>query len=209
MNLPFIFYIYLLIQCSTALVGGFYYKNLPRPLRSLEWLIIIGVVDIGLQWLLAVFHIHSSWTTHFYTLIELAFVFLIYLFWMKQDRSRMVLQVCFLGFIILWIVSKFTFESLSFTDDGTASISKILQIVFSVYLLMDIVKGNDLLWTRDPRLWVIVSILIYAAGSLFWFALYNKMLQDSPERLIQVYSLNWILMIISNLLFLRAFLCTK
>jgi hypothetical protein len=112
-------------------------------------------------------------------------------------------------FIILWVVSKFSFEPLSLADDGTASISKILQIAFSVYLLVDIVKESDLLWTADPRFWVVVSIMIYAAGSLFWFALYNKMLQASPGQLKEVYSLNWTLMIISNLFFLRAFLCKK
>jgi len=115
--------------------------------------------------------------------------------------------LCLAGFAVLWIVSKFSFEPFSLADDGTATISKILQIAFSVYLLIEIVKESELVWTDDSRLWVVVSLIIYAAGTLFWFAFYNKMLQASPDRLIEVYSLNWTLMIISNLLFLRAFLC--
>ena len=209
MKLPFLFSIYLIVQFGVAFVGGFRYRSLPHSLRILEWLMIVGVVDACVQLFLASFHIHNLWTTHIYTFIEFIFVVIMYLSWMKQHRSRLVLLLCLAGFAILWIVSKFSFEPFSFTDDGTATISKIIQIIFSIYLLVDIVKESDLIWTDDPRLWVVVGIIIYAAGSLFWFAFYNKMLQASPERLIEIYSLNWILMIISNLFYLRAFLCKK
>jgi len=207
MEFPVLFYLFLFAEIVTAIVGGFRYKILPRPLRILEWLIVIDIVDAGVQWILASYHIHNLWTMHFYTLIELIFVVMIYSSWMKQRRSRSILLLCLAGFAVLWIVSKFSFEPFSLADDGTATISKILQIAFSVYLLIEIVKESELVWTDDSRLWVVVSLIIYAAGTLFWFAFYNKMLQASPDRLIEVYSLNWTLMIISNLLFLRAFLC--
>ena len=191
------------------LVGGFRYRSLPRPLRILEWLIIIGVVDAGVQWFLASFRIHNLWTMHFYTLIELIFVFMIYSSWMKQHRSRSVLLLCLTVFTILWIVSKFSFEPFSLADDGTAVISKILQIAFSAFLLLDIVKENEVVWTNDPRIWVTTGVIVYSAGSLFLFALFNKMLQISPTHLLMMWSVNWILAIISNLFFLRAFLCKK
>ena len=188
-------------------MGGFYYKSLPRPLRILEWLIVISVVDTGVEWFLNSFRIHNLWIMHFYTIIELIFVVMIYSSWMKQRRSRSVLLLCLAGFTILWIVSKFSFEPLSLTDDWTATISKVLQIAFSAYLLLDVVKESDIVWTNDPRFWIATSTIIYAAGSLFWYALFNKMLQISPDLLKQSFSLNWILMIVSNMLYIRGFLC--
>ncbi len=207
MKLPLLFYIFLLIQCGTAAVGGFYYKSLSRPLRILEWLIVISVVDAGVEWFLNSFRIHNLWTMHFYTIIELIFVVMIYSSWMKQRRSRSVLLLCLAGYAILWIVSKFSFEPFSLADDGTATISKILQIAFSAYLLLDVVKENEIVWTNDPRIWVTTGVIIYSAGSLFLFALFNKMLQVSPAYLLRMWSVNWILLIISNLLFARGFLC--
>ena len=191
------------------LVGGFRYRNLLRPLRILEWLIIIGILNEGIQRIVASFHYYNLWTSHFYTLIEIVFVVFMYSSWMKNHQKRLMLSFCLSVFVVFWIISKFTFEPLSLADSWTASISKILQIIFSVLLLMDVVRESDIVWTDDPRLWVVAGIIIYSAGSLFFYALYNMMLQASRDRLILVYSMNWILMIVSNLLFIRGFLCKK
>jgi len=209
MKAPVLFYIYLLVQSVTAMVGGFRYRNLPRPLRILEWMIIISTVGVIAELIFASLHIHNLWMSHFYTLIELVCVTLICSSWMKQRRNRLLVLLCLSMFIFLWIISKFTFEPFSLLDGWTSAISKILQITFSGFILVDVVKESDIVWTDDPRLWIAGGVIIYAAGTLFWFALFNKMLQNSPERLMQVYSLNWILMIISNLLYARGFLCKK
>jgi len=209
MRFPVLYYIFQLVVIGTALVGGFRYRNLPRPLRILEWLIIVSFLVEGLQWALASYNIHNLWTSHFYTLIEIIFVFLMYSSWMKKRQSRLMLSLCLSAFIVFWIVGKFTFEPLSLVDGWTAAVSKILQITFSVFILVDIVRESDLVWTSDSRFWVVAGIIIYSAGSLFFYALYNMMLRASPGRLILVYSMNWILMIISNLLYMRGFLCKR
>ncbi len=202
-----LFYISLLIEYITVLVGGLRYKDLPHPLRILEWLIVISILDTVLEWTLASNHFNNLWTSHLFTLFEIIFVFIMYSFWIKKKYYKIILFLCLAGFLILWIISKFTFEPLSLADDGTATISKILQIIFSAYLLLIVVREGDIIWTNDPRLWIAAGIIIYSAGSLFWLALFNKMLQVSPERLKLLIPYNWILMIISNLFYARSFLC--
>jgi hypothetical protein len=209
MKVPVLFFIFLLIEILTAVVGGFRYRSLPRPLRILEWMIIVSIFEVIVQLTLAYYHIHNTWTMHFITLIEIVFVFLMYSLWIKQRQSRLMLLFCLSAFVVLWIVSKFTFEPFSLLDGWTATISMILQIIFSTLLLVDVVKESDIIWTDDPRFWIATGIIIYSAGSLFWFAFFNKMLQISPERLKQVFYLNWILSIISNLLYARGFLCKR
>jgi hypothetical protein len=204
---PILFYIFLFIQCSAAIVGGFRYRSLPRPLRILEWLIIIGVVDSSIQWFLASFHIYNLWTMHFYTLIELIFLIMIYSFWIKQHRSRSILIFCLAGFVILWIVSKFSFETFSQADDLTSGVSKILLIMFSGYLLVDVVKESDIVWINDPRFWVATGTIIYSAATLFLFASFTKMLQISTEHFLMLWPFNWIFLIISYSLYARSFLC--
>jgi hypothetical protein len=209
MRIPIIFYITELVKIITALVGGFRYRNLPRPLKILEWLLIIGLVEVGAQWLLGSHHINNLWTGHLFTLVEFILVVLIYSAWMKERRNQVILVVCLSAFILFWIVSKFTFEPFSRLDGWTSAISKILQITLSVFILVDVIKESELVWTRDSRFWVGAGIIIYAAGSIFIFALFNKMLEISVDRLMMVWHINWSLMIISNLFYARSFLCNK
>jgi hypothetical protein len=116
---------------------------------------------------------------------------------------------CISIFIVFWIVSKFAFEPFSLRDGWTATITMIFQILFSTFILVDVVKDNDIIWTDDPRLWIAAGTIIFAAGSLFWFAFFNKMLLISPKLFKQVYNLNWILAIISNLLYVRGLTCKR
>jgi hypothetical protein len=208
-KLPLLTYIVLVTQCGVALVGGFRYKNLPQPLRILEWLTIFNVGMVCIEWALATFHIYNLWMSHFSTMIELTAVVFIYAFWMKQRRDQRVLYVCLLIFAILWTVSKFSIEPFSVADDWTSAISKVMEITFSGYLLLNVVKESDMIWTNDPRIWVTTGVIIYSAGSLFLFALFNKMLQISPAYLLNLWSVNWVLIIVSYLLFAKAFLCKK
>jgi hypothetical protein len=209
MRPPLLYYICLFIHVATAIVGGFRYKSLPRPLRILEWMIVLGVIDEGLQYTLALSGIRTLWMSHFFTLIEFICVVSIYSYWINYDRKKMFLFLCLAVFSLLWSASKFTFEPISYSDDWTSTLSKVLQIAFSAYLLIEILKESDLRWANDPRLWVVAGVLIYAAGTLFWFALFNKMLEISPDLLRKSYSLNWFLMITSNVFFLIGFLCRK
>jgi len=144
---------------------------------------------------------------HIYTLIELIFIIMIYSFWIKRRRSRFILLFCLAGFAVLWIVSKFSFEPFSQADDWTSGISNILQIMFSGYLLVDIVKESDIVWTNDPRFWVATGTIIYSAATLFLFTSFTKMLQISTEHFLMLWPFNWIFLIISYSLYARSFLC--
>jgi hypothetical protein len=207
--MPVLFYIAFFVEVGAMLVGGFRYRSLPHPLRILEWLIIFNVGMACAEWTLLRLHIYNLWISHFSTMIELTAIVFMYSLWMKQHGKRRVLLICLVVFLFFWIISKFSFEPLSLADDWTATISKVLQIAFSAYLLLDVVKESDIVWTNDPRFWVAAGTIIYAAGSLFLFALFNKMLQISTERFLMIWPLNWVFIIISNLLYMRGFVCKE
>jgi hypothetical protein len=202
-------YIVVLIQFGAICVGGFRYRSLPQPLRLLEYLLVFAFIMTIIEWILASQSINTLWAAHISTIVEFVIVLIIFSFWMRHDLSRLVLFGCLIGFIIFWIISKLLFEPFSQFDGWTAAVSKIIQITFSSILFVEVIKDSDIDWTKDPRFWVAAGIIIYSAGSLFLFALFNKMLLISPDRLKFVWSLNWIFSIISNLLFARAFLCKK
>ena len=80
---------------------------------------------------------------------------------------------------------------------------------FSSFILVEVIKDNDTDWTNDPRFWVTAGTIIYCVGNLFISDLFNKMLQVSPERLIKVLHWNLVPIAVSNLLYIRGFLCKK
>jgi hypothetical protein len=207
MKLPVLFYIYYFILIGSGMVGGFRYRNLPRSLKMLAWLVAYNSIEITLQWILASHNIHNLWLGHFYTLFEIIIVYMIFSSWMKKHQLRLIMALCVSAFVLFWIIAKFTFEPLSHFEGWTAPVSRIIQITFAVFILVDIVKESDVIWTSDPRIWVVAGFFIYATGSLFIFALFSKMLEISPDRLKLMWPLNWILMTISNLSYARAFLC--
>jgi hypothetical protein len=209
MRLPWLYYIFVLVHIITAFVGGFRYKSLPRPLRPLVWLISISVVDSLGKWVLISYNIRTLWLSHYFTLLELILISLMYAAWTKQDNRKKTLYWCIGAFFLFWIVGKFSFEPFSYPDDLTATISKVLQILFSLFILIDVNRESNIEWSNDPRMWIAAGIILYAAGTLLWYAFFEKMLQESPERLRQSYFLNWILLISSNLFYIRGFLCRK
>jgi hypothetical protein len=211
MRFPVLFYAVTVIQGIVVLVGGFRYRSLPHPLRLLAWLLLFIFMWSIIEWIFASHGINNLWMSHISTVVEFVTVTLIFSSWLKFRYSHQMLFALLIGFVILWVISKFTFEPFTRLDGLTAVLSKILQITLSVLLLIKLVKESDseVVWTQDPRLWVAIGIILYSAGSLFLFALFNKMLQISPVYLMMTWSLNWIFLIISNLLFARAFLCKK
>jgi len=190
-------------------MGGFRYRSLPQPLRFLEYLLIFVFVMTVIELILSGYFINNLWAVHISTIVECVVVSIIFSLWIKRSLLRSALFGSVAGFIIIWIIGKFSFEPFTQFDGWTSTISKIIQITFSAILFVEVVRESDIDWTKDPRFWVTAGVIIYSAGSLFIFALFNKMLQISAEYLMMIWSLNWVLMIISNLFFARAFLCKK
>jgi hypothetical protein len=209
MKVPFLAYMAIFVQGVVAVLGGFYYKSLPNPLKLLTWLLGIIFLESIASFILALLNIHNLWLSHVNTIIEFVLLVAIYFLWMKSRYVRSLMFICLIAFCVIWIISKFTFESFSQVDGWTTAISKIFQIVFSAFMLVEVIKEDEIIWMNDQRFWVAAGVIIYSAGSLFMFALFNEMLHVSPRRLLQIYSINWVLLIISNLFYARGFLCKK
>jgi hypothetical protein len=192
---------------AAMIVGWLRYRDLPRSLKYLEWLAAVNVIVALTELVLGYYHTNNLWILHLSTAAEYIFLFFVFYFWMEDRLSRSILKLCLLVFILLWAVSKFTFEPFRMADDLTASISKVMQIVFSTFLLLHIVRESNLVWLKDPRFWTASGTIIYSAGSLFIFSMFTNMLQVSAERLVLVWYVNWTLIILANLLYIRAFLC--
>jgi len=207
MKIPILFYIMLFIECLIAVWVLFRWKHSTVQLRLLILLLVVApVIAIADLWM-ALYGIRNLWVTHISTLIEYVLILSMCYLWKPKIIDKRILMIGILAFIVLWIVSKFTFETLYRSDIYTSAIAKILEIIAAALLLFDVLGDSDVVVKTDARVWVSSGIIIYSAGTLFLFALQNMMLDNSPDLIKTLWPINWILSIVFTFLLARGVWC--
>jgi hypothetical protein len=205
---------YLVIDCfsmavglGVGILGLLRYRFSKVPIRLLVWYILIWFVVDVVEFVMSKHHINNLWISHCDTLIEVILFIAIVFYWRTSKRMGLVLIVSFSSFVILWIVSKYTFEPMTAGDDITWSFSRLFMICFAGYLMFAILNEQTIDLTKDSRFWVITGFIIYSVGTLLLFSSFNYLISNSPNVLIALYPLNWILTIITHLFFACAIWC--
>lgn len=177
-------------------------------MKILLFLISIGFVTDILIWIFWGLRI-APWLVHIYVLIDTCLVLLIILHWQDSQKPKIFFNVVIGIYIIFWSCSSLTFTTFSGLYYFTGSISRAILSLCAGYTLF-IVIGNRLqpLLTQ-PRFWVLLSFVLYFTGTLMPVALQEILFNRSKEVLYIAWSINWILAIISNILFTIGFLCPQ
>ena len=205
--MPPLFYITMIFELFVGLVGISRFNKMDIPLRYLVGTILFWFVAGTVERVMGIYGIRNLWLTQCNTLIGLALFVRIYFLWKTSRIHGLILIYSFSGYVAFWIISKFTFEPISGGDDVTSSVSVIFILITTIYLMIQLQKEGPTLWKDDSRFWTSSAYIIYSVGTFFIFSLFSYMLHVSQETLLFVYPINWILIIISHLLFLFAFLC--
>ncbi len=174
-------------------------------------LVILLFVLIAGSYLLEEFLIklgrHNLWVSHYSTLIEFLLMSGVFVIWNNNGKKKSAIVVLAIAFIMLWIVSKLTFEPFDRYDSYTTGIARALEIIYAVSLLFDVLKDPNLVIKNDARVWVSSANIIYSTGCLLIFTLFNTLLKFSVELFKVLWPLNWILLIISSSLYFKGILC--
>jgi len=205
--MPILFYVTMIIELCVVVLGVYRYRTLTSPIQCLVWTIIFWFVTGVVERVMGIFNIRNLWLTQCNTLIGLGLFVRIYWFWSTNARYGLILILSFIGFTILWIIAKFTFEPFVQSDDYTSSISILFILCAAIFLMMQILKDGVLRLKNDPRFWTSAAFILYSTGTFFIFSLFTVMLNISRDLLLIVYPVNWILTIIAHLLFARAIVC--
>ncbi|RPI01199.1 MAG: hypothetical protein EHM64_16100 [Ignavibacteriae bacterium] len=203
-----LYYLTVTIEGFAGGVGIYRYKKLSKPLRYLVWLLtfwfLMSIIEFLVDKLL---HIHNIWLLHYVTFIETIFTMAIFYQWRTSKINGLLYIVSTILFLIIWVIGKFTIETMEFGDNFTVSISYILIISFIVYLMLHIMREDNISLTNDARFWVASGFCIYFSGTFLLFALFNFMLSIPREIMQKIFVLNWLFTIISDAFFVRSFFC--
>lgn len=149
------------------------------------------------------------WLSQAYILFEYALVMFIIYSWQESQRMKVLFKTILGLYIIFWICAKFTFEPFNELDSVTAIISRVILTLSAGYTLF-VVIGNRLQpLLRQQRFWVLLSFVLFYAGTLLPFAVQGILYSHSSEDLHLAWSINWVLAILSNILFTIGFLCPQ
>ena len=174
----------------------------------LFYLIFAFAADICFIWFIRGYQLTLG-LHHAYYLIEYIFIMSIVTVWQESRRIKKLFQVLMLLYVIFWIIAKVTFEPLNGLYSVTASASQVLLTLCAGYTLF-VVMGNRMLpLTNHHRFWMLLSFVVYYAGTLLVIALRGILIHYSAETLVLVNSIDWSLKILFNILFAIGFLCPQ
>jgi hypothetical protein len=146
---------------------------------------------------------------HIYYLVENIFIISIISVWQESRRMKRLFQALMLLYILFWIIAKLTFEPLNGLYSFTASTSQILLIIGAQITLFFIVGNQIQPIINDYRFWVLLSFVVFYAGTLLTIASRGILINYSLDIIYLASNIDWSLKIIFNILLTKGFLCPQ
>jgi hypothetical protein len=206
---PFLTYISIFSSVLPIGVGISKITILNRGMKILFYYLVFAfTADIYLIWFIMGYNLHLG-LVHIYYLTEYFFIISIIIVLQESHRMKRFFQAIMFLYILFWIIAKVTFEPLNGLYTFTASTSQVLLTLCAGYTLFVVIGNKTQSLINDYRFWVLLSFIIYYAGTLLVIALRGILIHYSTEILFLFASLDWSLKILFNILFAIGFLCPQ
>ncbi len=209
MHYPVLAYVSIISTIVPLLIGIYNWKSANRELRILVfYLSFVLIVDIIIMWIIKNYSINLG-LTHFYFLIECIFIMSIIIFWQESPETKKFFQVLLVIYILFWLIAKLTFEPLNGLYSLTASASSVLLALAAGYTLFIVIGNRVQSLFRNYSFWILLSFIIYFAGTLILIALQEILVHYPREDIFLAASINWSLKILFNFLLTIGYLCPR
>jgi len=199
-----------LFSIVLPIIAGFFkFTSVDRGMKILFlYLVFALTADIYLLWIPKGYQIHLG-LVHLYYLVEYVFIMSIISLWQESQRMKIFFQALILLYGVFWVIAKVTFEPLSGLYTFTGSTSQVLLTICAEYTLFLVVRNQIPPIIKLDQFWVLLSFVIYYAGTLFTIASRGILIHFPVKTLFVFASIDWSLKIIFNILFTVGFLCPQ
>lgn len=163
--------------------GLIHFKELDKPLKVLFYFVCYGTFTEVLIRLLIIFaNIKNTMPfVHLYGLITYPLLFIFYSYILKNIKRRYFLVLGVL-FVVYWGVNSLFIQSIYEFPTLPNSLGDMLIILFAiVYFYNVMLEANIMKLADEPLVWINTAILIYFTGNLFYYILFNVILEASRE----------------------------
>ena len=203
--------IYIAIFSSIIPIGAGISKilRMDRGMRILMYYLIFAfTADIFLMWFVRGRQLQIG-LTHVYYIVEYVFIMMILYKWQESNNTRRFFKALILVYILFWVIAKVSFEPLSGLYSITATTSQVLITLGAGYTLFVVIGNREQPIMNNYHFWVLLSFVIYYAGTLLTIALRGILIQYSIGKFLLVASIDWSLKILFSVLLAKGFLCPQ
>jgi hypothetical protein len=187
------------------IAGAYRLKVLHWELKILVFYLFLGFVIAIINW-----YNDDKWTRiviNIYTIFEYIIIMLIIGSWQNSRKNKRLFSIILLTYIPFWFISKITFEPITALFSITSSISQAILTLSAGYTLFVVIANYAQSLLLYQRFWILIALIINFSGTLMPTALTDVFIVKDRGALILLYSINWVLIIISNILFTIGILC--
>jgi hypothetical protein len=209
MSYPILGYLAVVSYVLPIPAGMLKYRNLSRELKILLYLLIIGfITDVVSLWQYLGPR-SANWLVHIYTIIEFILLMSIISLWQESKMMNRFFRLLIGLYIVFWIFAKCTFEPINGLYYLSGSISGVILTLSAGYTLLIVIGQKAQPLFRYDRFWILLSLVINYMGSLLPIVFASIVFAYSLEYLFRLWSITWLLAILSHVLFMIGFVCHK
>jgi hypothetical protein len=129
-------------------------------------------------------------------------------YWSVPARSaRTALLVTGSIFVVMWAADLIFFFDPQHINTLTQMVERIALIVMAIITLQVTMRDETTNLLERPIYWVAISVILYSAGSLMAVGLANQLMSLGYKYFEIAWDINWTLIIIANLLYMKGLLC--
>jgi hypothetical protein len=207
MSIPLLGYGYFIASLIPLSVGVIRYRFLDRPMKILTLLCVLAVLSASAELTLGRLAVNNRFIANNYVPVEVLLITLVYFFSTSTAKYRRILIATYALFAIVWTVDKVLFDVPNETNSTMALVSRLF--LFSISLLMISTASRDTKTALGdkPIFWVAAGVLLYSTGTFVVVGLGNRLLQLNVTLFVIAWHINWLLLIVANLLYTKGLLC--
>jgi len=181
--------------------------------------IVLGILSEYVSFWMISYGIHNLWVLHLYHLGEYILLMIVFISWLKNENISLwfiqTLQWLVPFYIVIWFISKWSFEKWDEPASYTHVWSTMIFIVLSLSVYYRLLKRSDAETYgmerssifKSFKFWITSGIFFYFSGSAVLFLFMPLVIKLSRESAIAIYIIHWTVNLTSNLFYTCGFLC--
>lgn len=207
MSIPLLGYVSFAVSFVPAVVGLFRYGKMSTPMRLLTALCALAVLNDVTSLILGRMKINNQLIANVYIPVELILIVSVYYFSTAAGRFKRVLLGSASLFVFVWLVDVTFFDPLTEMNSTMAAISRLFLIAQSFMMITVVNRDSAGQLSKRAVFWVASGVILYSTGTFIVASLGSRMLKIDVSLFVVAWHINWLLLIMANLLYTIGMLC--
>jgi hypothetical protein len=189
---------------------GFYrIKQISADIKILLfWLVIAFITAVGYMWLIKDKNVHQV-IEYVSILIEYVCMMVVIYSWQESGHIKRFFLILLLGYIVFWAGAWVIFRHTEVLLSITSSVYQTILALCAGYTLFVVISSYTGSLFRYQRFWILLALVLNYTGTLLPVTLVIVLFDKPENAAFLIWSITWVFIILSNILFTIGFLCPQ